>query len=98
MTAKIRESDRLKALGDFRDANIAHNLDVPEPDIGTKTSVHRLKYGDEASLLKDTVAVADALHHGLNRTAFDWEGSQEIARKNARALWNRCTFDIPRGG
>jgi hypothetical protein len=43
-------------------------------------------------LLKDTVAVANALHQGLTFGAFDWGGSQKIARRNARALWEGCTF------
>lgn len=94
--AEVQKSPVLKALRVFRDAYIAHNLDLPEPDIKTKANVYRLKYGDEALLLKETVAVADALHHGLNRTAFDWEGSQDIARDNASDLWNNCTFELKR--
>jgi hypothetical protein len=79
----------------FRHASIAHNLTVPEPDITTEASVARVRYGDETALLEDTVAVANALHHGLNRTSFDWSGSREIARRNAQALWKNCVFQIP---
>ena len=92
--AKIQKSLRLKALMDFRHRNIAHNLDLPEPDMKLDASVAKVKYGDEGIILKNTVAVADALHHGLNETAFDWNGSREIARMNARALWDSCTFQI----
>lgn len=91
---EIQESSRLKALVDFRDAYIAHNLDLPEPDMKTDATVADLKYGDESITLEETVTVANALHHGLNRTGFDWDGSRKIARGNARALWDSCTFQI----
>jgi hypothetical protein len=90
-----RSLQRLLALIDFRNAYIAHSLTLPEPDLKTEATVAGVRYGDETALLEDTVAVANALHHGLNRTSFDWSGSREIARRNAEALWTNCTFDIP---
>ena len=91
---EIRNSSRLKALMDFRDRYIAHNLDIPQSTLSGTANVENLKYNDETTILEDTIAVADALHHGLNQTGFDWNGSREIARKNANALWSNCTFDI----
>jgi hypothetical protein len=78
----------------FRHADIAHNLDLPEPNVATEASVAHVKYGDETVLLEETVAIANALQHGLNRTAFDWDGSRKIARRNAQALWDNCAFHI----
>jgi putative transposase len=49
----------------------------------------------ETFILDATVSVAEALHHGLNHTGFDWKGSREMARRNAQALWDHCTFQIP---
>ena len=49
-----------------------------------------MRYGDETALVEDTVAVADALHLGLNGTSFDWNGSRQMARRNAAALWDNC--------
>jgi hypothetical protein len=89
---EIQKSPRLKALMDLRHAYIAHNLDLP--DMKTDATVADLKYGDESSVFEETITVADALHHGLNRTGFDWEGSRKIAQINARALWESCTFQI----
>jgi hypothetical protein len=93
--AEIEGSPRLKAMRDFRDAYIAHNLSAPEPDMNAETGVTGIHYGDETKLLEETVAAADALHHGLNRTGFDWDGSRQIAARNAHALWDNCTFRIP---
>lgn len=86
---------QLKALMEFRHSYIAHNLDIPQPSGDTEGSVEKLKYGTEAVILDATVAVADALHHGLNRTAFHWQGSRDMARRNAQALWDHCAFTIP---
>jgi hypothetical protein len=93
--AEVLASSRLKAMRKFRDAYIAHNLALPEPDMKTEEKVAPLRYGEERALLEDTVAVADALHCGLNGTSFDWEGSKQIARGNAAALWDNCAFDVP---
>jgi hypothetical protein len=89
---EVQTSPQLKALMDLRNNYIAHNLDVFEPDIKAEASVDPVKYGDETILLEKTVAIANALQHGLNREGFDWGGSQKIARRNARALWDNCTF------
>jgi hypothetical protein len=93
--AKVRSSLRLRAMRKFRNAYIAHNLTLPEPNMKTEEKVSSVRYGDETALLADTVAVADALHCGLNGTSFDWEESKAIARKNASALWGNCSFNIP---
>ena len=93
--AKIDTSSRLKAMRDFRDAYIAHNLTLPEPDMTSEENVLRMRPRDEAALLEDTVAVAKALHSGLNDTSFDWDESRQVARRNAGSLWNNCTFQIP---
>jgi hypothetical protein len=93
--AEVGASSRLKAMRNFRDTYIAHNLTLPELDMKIEENVLPVRYGDENALLEDTVAVADALHCGLNGTSFDWEGSKQIARGNAAALWANCTFHIP---
>lgn len=93
--AEVRSSLRLKVMRKFRNAYIAHNLTLPEPDLTTVEKVTSVRYGDETALLEDTIAVADALHSALNGTSFDWEESKQIARKNAAALWDNCAFDIP---
>lgn len=92
---EILATPQLKALMDFRHSYIAHNLDIPELSGDAEGSVEKLKYGAEAEILDATVAVADALHRGLNRTAFDWQGARDMARRNAQALWDHCTFAIP---
>lgn len=92
----VRQAPQLCALRKFRDAYIAHNLDLPEPPSNEPTSVYHLKHADVAKLLTETVAIADALHLGLNGCSFDWEDTREIARTNARALWEVCQFHVKR--
>ena len=82
-------------MRDFRDTYIAHNLTLPEPNMNTEAVVSPVRYGEEIALLDDTVAIANALHSGLNDTSFAWEESKQIARRNAAALWDNCAFNIP---
>jgi AbiU2 len=49
--AEVRSSLRLKAMRKFRNAYIAHNLTLPEPDMKTEEKVSSVRYGDEAALL-----------------------------------------------
>ena len=89
---EVLATPQLQALIAFRHSYIAHNLDMPDPSSDDEGSVEKLKYGDETFVLDATVSVADALHRGLNRTAFDWKGSRDMARRNAQALWDQCSF------
>jgi hypothetical protein len=89
----------LEALVRFRNDHIAHNLDLPEPtheQLQEPSTVRRPKYGDERKVLERTIEIADALHLALNGSSFDWHMSREIARKNAAALWEGCSFDVKR--
>lgn len=88
----VQESPELAALRTFRDGYIAHNLSQPEPDQKAPTEVRGVRYGDEAKLLDTTVHIADRLHLALNGTSFMWDDSREIARKNAKSLWEACQF------
>lgn len=90
----ILKSPKLARLRYFRNNYIAHNLQT-ETTGKKEVSVERLKYKDETEILEQTIGVADALYHGLNRTSFDWVDARRIARRNAQALWEHCRFDIP---
>lgn len=87
---KMRASPILKSMRDFRDENIAHNLDPNRSSAGGRRS----RYGEERALLRETVKVADLLHRGLNDTEFFWLDARRQARRDARALWLRCRFNI----
>lgn len=87
---KMRASPVLRAMRDFRDEHIAHNLDPNRSSAGGQ----RPRYGEERTLLKETVKVADLLHRALNDTSFMWLDARRQARRNALALWTRCTFSI----
>lgn len=88
--ADVQGASYLGAMRSFRDAQIAHNLDVPNLIKQAKD----LRLGDERLLLRQTVRVADRLHRALGDASFLWLPSRRMARRHARALWTRCTFDI----
>ncbi|MGH1575504.1 hypothetical protein ACRAWG_38905 (plasmid) [Methylobacterium sp. P31] len=88
--AQVRSGSYLNAMRGFRDAHVAHNLDAPKRIEAAKG----LRHGDERRLLRETVKIADRLHRALHNTSFTWLNSRRMARREARALWTGCTFDI----
>jgi hypothetical protein len=55
-----------------------------------------MKYGYERKILLKSLPIVETLHRWINGKSFCFAKSQENARKNAEALWTRCTFDIQR--
>jgi hypothetical protein len=47
-----------------------------------------------AQLLDATLPIVEALYCWINGTSFSFDDSRKIDRKNARALWESCTFKI----
>ena len=89
---KTLASPRLTSVRNARD-KLAHQLKKTRVERDRDT-VHPAKYGDEQDLLKVTIEIVDGLHLSINGTNWDWENSRRIAQKNARALWEHCSFDI----
>jgi hypothetical protein len=85
-------SPRLTSVRNLRD-KLAHRLKKTHAENGPST-VNPAKYGDEKVLLQETINIVDGLHLSINGTNRDWEEVRRIARKNARALWEHCSFDI----
>ncbi len=78
-------------LRPFRDSYIAHNLDAA---VTNKGDPIKLRYGDEAKLLRLTVRIVDRLHLALNGAGFAWDQAQEQAIRNAKELWTSCRFNL----
>jgi hypothetical protein len=89
-SAAVKADLRFDAVLNHRNRYLAHNL--VRTRLEERTTVDRMRHGDERWLLEETRIIADCLHHGLNRTAFDWEGAQALAQRNAEYLWKGCRF------
>jgi hypothetical protein len=61
-----------------------------------KGSIAPMKYGDERHLLNASLPIVEALYCRVNGKSFSFEDSRQIDRKNAKALWEACTFKIAR--
>jgi hypothetical protein len=85
----ISNSPKLRSMMDLRDKYLAHSLEETrrERKIGP---IDPMKYGDEREMLNASLLVVEALYCWVNGKSF----SREIDRKNAKALWEACTFDI----
>ena len=90
-------SPKVHSVMNLRD-KLAHRLSVTRREKkaakDNKADVRSMKYGDERDLLDTTIKVIWGLHCSINGTDFDWDESRRIARKNAAALWEGCTFDV----
>jgi hypothetical protein len=53
-----------------------------------------VKYGDERDMLEASLPIVEALYRWINGTSLSFQDSREIDRKNAKALWEACTFNI----
>jgi hypothetical protein len=88
------DSTRLVSVMNVRNKYLAHRLGQTREE--KRSTVVPMKYGDEKDLLEQTIQIVDRLHNSINGAGFDWEGSKRIAEKNAKALWESCTFTITR--
>jgi hypothetical protein len=91
---KILKSSMLTSIKNLRHKHLAHLL--TETNLEKVGPVAPMKYGDERLLLFDSLSIVKVLHCWINGKGFSFANSQEIARKNAAALWKHCTFDIKR--
>ena len=81
------------SIMNLRDKHLAHSLTETrrEKKVGLLPA---MKYGDERDVLNATLPIAEALYCWVNGTSFSFEDSRNIDRKNAKALWEACTFKI----
>jgi len=89
---RVERSFVSSSLRPFRDGYLAHNLEASVVNRGDPV---KLRYGDEAKLLRLTIRIVDRLHLALNGAGFAWDMAQDHARRNASELWTSCHFDLP---
>lgn len=89
----VSTSGKLVSMMNLRDKYLAHSLEETrrERKVGP---IDPMKYGDERAMLNASLAIVEALYCWVAGTSFDFKNSQEIDRKNAKALWEACTFNI----
>jgi AbiU2 len=89
----ILNSPHLAGIMNLRDKHLAHSLSKTRREQKTGP-VAPMKYGDEREILNKSLPIVEALYCWVNGCSFSLEHSRKIDKKNAEALWNRCTFDI----
>lgn len=90
----IMSSDKLKALRNLRDKNLAHSLSITRAE--NAGPVAPVKYGHERDILNETCGIVEKLYCRVNGTSFSIADSREIDRENAHALWDGCRFEALR--
>jgi len=89
-TKSMQVGEILRAARDLRNMHLSHSL----TEDARKEPAVRAKFGDERKLLDQTIHIVDAFNLGIRNSSYDWDGTREIAQRNARALWERCTFEV----
>jgi hypothetical protein len=89
----IIASPKHASIMNLRDKHLAHSLSETrrERKVGPLPPV---KYGDEREMLDATLPIVEALYCWVNGTSLSFQQSREIDRKNARALWQACSFNV----
>jgi hypothetical protein len=92
-TRAIVASQKHASIMNLRDKHLAHSLSGTrrEKKVGPLPPV---KYGDERDMFDATLPIVETLYCWVNGCSFSFAQSREIDRKNARALWEACTFNI----
>jgi hypothetical protein len=86
----ISTSSMLRSTMNIRHKHLAHSL--AETRFEKAGPVAPMKYGYERKILFETLPIVEALYCWVSGKGFCFANSREIARKNADALWKRCTF------
>lgn len=95
MADAVSNSNRLTKIKNFRNKHIAHAtaLTRAERKIGP---IPPPKVGDGKGILRTTLRVLKRLELCVKGSDFDWKGSEQIARRNAEALWHGVKIDVLR--
>ncbi|OAI45079.1 hypothetical protein AYO42_03490 [Rhizomicrobium sp. SCGC AG-212-E05] len=90
----LTASGKLASIMNLRDKSLAHSLAATRRE--KDGPIEPMKVGYERDILNASVEIVDALHIGINNASFDFTQTRHICEKNAKALWEACTFDIKR--
>jgi AbiU2 len=91
----MRQSPKLTGIMNLRDKHLAHSLSQTYRE--QKGPIEPMRHGDERDVLEKTLPLVEALYCWVNCCSFSLEDSRNIHRKNAKALWMHCRFEIKQG-
>jgi hypothetical protein len=89
----VLQSPRLTGIMNLRDKHLAHSLSHTRREQKTGP-IPPMKYGDEREVLSQTLPIVEALFCWVNGKSLSFDDSRETDRRNAAALWTRCTFNV----
>jgi hypothetical protein len=90
----ILASSKYASIMNLRDKHLAHSLSQTWRE--KAGPLPPMKYGDERNMLEATLPIVEVLYCWVNGISMSIADSRDIGRKNAKALWEACTFNITR--
>ncbi len=88
---RLSASKRLRALVDFRNVGLAHNLDSGASNVAP---ADQARYGDERFVLERTIHIVSGLNIGIRGASFEWTEARRIAQRYAKAFWGGVTVQV----
>jgi hypothetical protein len=89
----LQSGNLLTSIRNHRDKYLAHSLRATnrEKRFGP---VEPMKFGNERTVLEKSLPIIEALYCWVNGVSMSLDDSRKSDRKNAKALWEACTFKI----
>lgn len=91
---KIIGSAQLSSIKNFRNHEIAHNLEKVIAINKTGKGARRVRYGDEKYVLTKSVDSAFNLNILIRQAHFDYSIVEKTAKRSAADLWLNCKLTI----
>lgn len=88
---RLKKSSRLKALFNFRDNRLAHNLDSTAWQV---VSPRRPDCFEYRFLLDRTLHIITGLNCGIRSGDFKWRECRQVAQRRAKAFWGGVTVRV----
>jgi hypothetical protein len=89
----ILASPKRASIMNLRDKRLAHSLSQTRRE-QRAGPIAPMNHGDERDMLHASLPIVEALYCWVCGTSFSLEDSRSIHQKNAKALWETCTFKI----
>lgn len=91
---EIMSLESLDSLRAHRDTHMAHSLATAEVNV---ERMNRAKYGQERIIFDRTLEIVHAGQIWINGSDFQFDESVRMALRNAKLLWENCSFNVPKG-
>ena len=93
-THQMLRSQLWQSVMNVRDKHVAHSLEATRRE--KTATIAPMKNHDAIKMIDASITIVEPLYVWITGGSFSIDSSREIDRKNAKALWSGCKFEIER--